>query len=434
MIVNIIGGGLAGCEATYQLAKRGVKVRLYEQKPIKFSPAHTNKHLAEIVCSNSLKSADLATASGLLKAELELLDCLLLKIAQETSVPAGSALAVDRDLFSKRVTEYISNMPNVEIIYGEVKSIDPNEPTIIATGPLTSDSLANEIAQLLGDSGLSFFDASAPIINADTLDTSRTFTAGRYGKGESDYINCSMNKEEYYTFVEELSNAKRVELKEFENVNVFEGCMPIEIMASRGADTLRFGPLRPVGLVDDNGERPYAVVQLRKESNTNNLYNMVGFQTNLLYPEQKRVFSLIPALKNADFIKYGVMHRNSYINAPKFLTNNFMLKTNNNIHFAGQISGVEGYVESIASGLVAALSVYNQISGKPQIQWSNKTLIGALTNYISTANPDNFQPMNANFGILPELEITIKDKKERKFAYSARGIEVMKEIVDKYGI
>lgn len=434
MIVNIIGGGLAGCEATYQLAKRGVKVRLYEQKPIKFSPAHTNKHLAEIVCSNSLKSADLATASGLLKAELELLDCLLLKIAQETSVPAGSALAVDRDLFAKRVTEYISNMPNVEIIYGEVKSIDPNEPTIIATGPLTSDSLANEIAQLLGDSGLSFFDASAPIINADTLDTSRTFTAGRYGKGESDYINCSMNKEEYYTFVEELSNAKRVELKEFENVNVFEGCMPIEIMASRGADTLRFGPLRPVGLVDDNGERPYAVVQLRKESNTNNLYNLVGFQTNLLYPEQKRVFSLIPALKNADFIKYGVMHRNSYINAPKFLTNNFMLKTNNNIHFAGQISGVEGYVESIASGLVAALSVYNQISGKPQIQWSNKTLIGALTNYISTANPDNFQPMNANFGILPELETTIKDKKERKFAYSARGIEVMKEIVDKYGI
>ena len=433
-LVNIIGGGLAGCEATYQLAKRGVKVRLYEQKPIKFSPAHTNKHLAEIVCSNSLKSADMATASGLLKAELELLDCLLLKIANETSVPAGSALAVDRDLFAKRVTEYISNMPNVEIIYGEVKSIDPSEPTIIATGPLTSDSLADEIAQLLGDSGLSFFDASAPIINADTLDTSRTFTAGRYGKGESDYINCSMNKEEYYTFVEELSNAKRVELKEFENVNVFEGCMPIEIMASRGADTLRFGPLRPVGLVDDNGERPYAVVQLRKESNTNNLYNMVGFQTNLLYPEQKRVFSLIPALKNADFIKYGVMHRNSYINAPKFLTNNFMLKTNSNIHFAGQISGVEGYVESIASGLVAALSVYNQISGKPQIEWSNKTLIGALTNYISTANPDNFQPMNANFGILPELETTIKDKKERKFAYSARGVETMKETVAKYCI
>ena len=434
-LVNIIGGGLAGCEATYQLAKRGVKVRLFEQKPIKFSPAHSNKNLAEIVCSNSLKSTDLATASGLLKAELELLDCLLLKIAKQVSVPAGSALAIDREIFSQRVNDYISNMPNVEIVYGEVENIDFTEPTIIATGPLTSDRFAQSIKDLLGaDSSLSFFDASAPIINADTLDLDKTFTAGRYGKGESDYINCPMNKEEYYNFIHELANAKRVELKEFENVNVFEGCMPIEIMASRGEDTLRFGPLRPVGLVDGNGVRPFAIVQLRKESNTNNLYNLVGFQTNLLFPEQKRVFSLIPALANAEFVKYGVMHRNSYICAPKYLTENFKLKQKNNIWFAGQISGVEGYVESIVSGLVSALSVFNQLKGNPQIQWSNKTLIGALTAYISTANDNNFQPMNANFGILPPHDETIKDKKERKIAYTTRALECMKQTIKQYNI
>lgn len=435
MLVNIIGGGLAGCEATYQLAKRGIKVRLFEQKPIKFSPAHTNKNLAEIVCSNSFKSTDLATASGLLKAELELLDCLLLKVANSVSVPAGSALAIDRELFAQKVTEYIANMPNVEIVYGEVENIDFNEPTIIATGPLTSDKLAESIKQLLGEnSSLSFYDASAPIINADTLITEKTFTAGRYGKGESDYINCPMNKEEYYTFVNELVNAKRVELKEFENVNVFEGCMPIEIMASRGEDTLRFGPLRPVGLLDNNGVRPYAIVQLRKESNTNNLYNLVGFQTNLLFPEQKRVFSLIPALANAEFVKYGVMHRNSYICAPKYLTNNFKVKHKNNIWFAGQISGVEGYVESIASGLIAAISVYNQITGNNQVEWNNNTLIGALTNYISTAEEKNFQPMNANFGILPALEDNIRDKKERKIAYTNRALQHMKQTIQQFNI
>lgn len=434
-MVNIIGGGLAGCEATYQLAKRGIKVRLFEQKPIKFSPAHSNKNLAEIVCSNSLKSTDLATASGLLKAELELLDCLLLKIAKEVSVPAGSALAIDRELFAQKVNDYISNMPNVEIVYGEVSNLDFSEPTIIATGPLTSDNLAQSIKELLGEnSSLSFFDASAPIIDANTLNAEKTFTAGRYGKGESDYINCPMNKEEYYTFIEELINARRVELKEFENVNVFEGCMPIEIMASRGVDTLRYGPLRPVGLTDNNGERPFAVVQLRKESNTNNLYNLVGFQTNLVFPEQKRVFSLIPALNNAEFIKYGVMHRNSYICAPKYLTQNFKVKHKNNIWFAGQISGVEGYVESIASGLVAAISVYNNITKQPEIQWSNKTLIGALTNYISSADENNFQPMNANFGILPQHDETIKDKKERKMAYTTRALECMKQTIQKFGI
>ena len=434
-MVNIIGGGLAGCEATYQLAKRGVKVRLFEQKPIKFSPAHSNKNLAEIVCSNSLKSTDPATASGLLKAELELLDCLLLKVAKEVSVPAGSALAIDRELFAKKVNDYISNMPNVEIVYGEVENLDFTEPTIIASGPLTSDKLAQSIKDLLGEnSSLSFYDASAPIINGDTLDYTKTFTAGRYGKGESDYINCPMNKEEYYTFISELKNARRVELKEFEDVNVFEGCMPIEIMASRGEDTLRFGPMRPVGLVDNEGQRPFAIVQLRKESNTNNLYNLVGFQTNLVFPEQKRVFALIPALNNAEFVKYGVMHRNSYICAPKYLTENFKLKVKDNIWFAGQISGVEGYVESIASGLVAALSVYNQIKGNPQIKWNNKTLIGALTSYISSASSDNFQPMNANFGILPPHDEIIKDKKERKLAYTTRALEYMQQTVKQFNI
>lgn len=434
-MVNVIGGGLAGCEATYQLAKRGIKVRLFEQKPIKYSPAHSNKNLAEIVCSNSLKSTDLATASGLLKAELELLDCLLLKIAKEVAVPAGSALAIDRELFAQKVTEYIQNMPNVEIIYGEVENIDFSCPTIIATGPLTSDKFAQSIKELLGESSsLSFFDASAPIIDADTLDREKTFTAGRYGKGESDYINCPMDKDEYYNFIDELTKAKVVELKEFEDVNVFEGCMPIEIMASRGEDTLRFGPLRPVGLVDDNGNRPYAIVQLRKESTTNNLYNLVGFQTNLLFPEQKRVFSMIPALKNAEFVKYGVMHRNSYICAPKYLTQNFMLKTNPSIWFAGQISGVEGYVESIASGLVSALSCYRQLTNQPQIEWDNKTLIGAITNYISTADSENFQPMNANFGILPPHEENIRDKHARKEAYTSRAVEAMKQTIQKFGI
>ncbi len=428
MIVNIIGGGLAGCEATYQLAKRGISVRLYEQKPIKFSPAHCNKNLAEIVCSNSLKSTEMSTASGMLKAELELLDSLLLKIAKQVSVPAGSALAVDRNLFADKVTETIKNLPNVEIIYGEVTQIDTDIPTIIATGPLTSGNLYNEILKLLGEDGrMYFFDASAPIVDATTIDKNLTFTTSRYGKGESDYINCPLTKEEYYNFIQELINAKSVELKEFENVNVFEGCMPIEIMAKRGLDTLRFGPLRPVGLVDNSGNKPFAVVQLRKESNLTNMYNMVGFQTNLTFGEQKRVFSLIPALKKAEFVKYGVMHRNTYICAPKYLTNNFMLKTHPNIFFAGQIGGVEGYVESIASGLVAAIGMYNNLMGKPQINWGNNTIIGALTNYISTADQTNFQPMNANFGILPVIT-NVKDKHQRKLEYFNRGIKEMENI------
>ena len=427
--VNIIGGGLAGCEATYQLAKRGIKVRLFEQKPLVFSPAHTNKNLAEIVCSNSLKSTDLSSASGMLKAELELLDCKLLQIAKECSVPAGSALAVDRELFSQKVTDLIESLTNVEIIHQEVTKIDTSEPTIIATGPLTSGGLFEEIGKLLGDKRLYFYDASAPIIDGKTIDYTKTFSAGRYNKGDSDYINCPMNKEEYYNFVHELTNAKRAELHEFENVQVFEGCMPVEIMASRGEDTLRYGPLRPVGLFDENGNRPFAVVQLRRENTDGETYNIVGFQTNLTFGEQKRVFSMIPALKNADFLKYGVMHRNSYICAPEHLSNNFYLKKYPNIYFAGQISGVEGYVESITSGLVAGISVANKLLKNNQIEWPKETMIGAIINYLISADSKNFQPMNANFGILPPLENEVRDKKERKLEYSKRGIEKLKQMI-----
>jgi len=426
--INIIGGGLAGCEATYQLQKRGYCVRLYEQKPSIFSPAHSNANLAEIVCSNSLKSTDLSTASGMLKAELKIIDCLLLKIAEECSVPAGSALAVDREQFSQKVTNYIESLPNVEIIREEVTKIDTDIPTIIATGPLTSGKFFDEIGKLLGDERLYFYDASAPIIDASTIDKSKTFSSGRYGQA-SDYINCPMNKEEYYTFVHELTNAKRAELHEFESTNVFEGCMPIEIMASRGEDTLRFGPLRPVGFEKTGEKRPFAVVQLRRENTQSDLYNIVGFQTNLTFGEQKRVFSLIPALANAEFVKYGVMHRNSYICAPKHLTENFALKINPNIYFAGQISGVEGYVESITSGLVAALDMANTLDKKPHICWPKDTMIGAIINYLITASENNFQPMNANFGILPPLDSKIKDKKERKIQYSQRGLESLKQML-----
>ena len=427
-IINVIGGGLAGCEATYQLHKRGFAVKLYEQKPGIFSPAHTNKNLAEIVCSNSLKSRELSTASGMLKEELKLLDCLLLKIAEECSVPAGSALAVDREQFSQKVTDYISQLPDVEIIREEVTNINPSEPTIIATGPLTSGKLFEEIGKLLGSQRLYFYDASAPIIDASTIDKSKTFSSGRYGQ-KSDYINCPMNKDEYYNFVHELANAKRAELHDFETTNVFEGCMPVEIMASRGEDTLRFGPLRPVGLENADGKRPFAVVQLRRENTQSELYNIVGFQTNLTFGEQKRVFSLIPALANAEFVKYGVMHRNSYICAPKHLTANFALRDNPYIYFAGQISGVEGYVESITSGLVAAIDMANTLDGKPHICWPKDTMIGAITNYLITAPENNFQPMNANFGILPPLESKIKDKKERKEEYTKRGLASMQQML-----
>ncbi len=420
--VNVIGLGLAGCEATYQLAKRGILVDAYEMKPTKFSDAHNSPDFAEIVCSNSFKSEDLGTASGCLKAEMQELDSLILRVAEKTRVPAGSALAVDRDKFSELVTKEIESLSGVNIIKTEVTTLDLSVPTIVATGPLTSDALSTEIKKLIGSDNLHFYDASAPIIDANTLDLSKTFSAARFGKGTSDYINCPMNKEEYFAFVEELIKAERVELHQFEKSEIFEGCMPIEVMASRGKDTLRFGTLRPVGLTDSEGKRPFAVVQLRKESNNNNLYNLVGFQTNLKFGEQKRVFSMIPALKNAEFIKYGVMHRNSFINAPKHLNFDFSVKNVDNLYIAGQLSGVEGYMESTASGMMAGIYLANKMLGKSLDPLPKTTIIGAITNYITTADPNNFQPMNANFGILSELDEIIKDKALRKQKYSERAV------------
>ena len=430
--VNVIGCGLAGAEATYQLAKRNIHVDVYEMKPVKFSPAHSSENFAEIVCSNSLKSEDLGTASGCLKAEMDIFDSLILEMARKSRVPAGTALAVDREKFSSLVTKQIENLSGVTIHREEVTNIDLSVPTIIATGPLTSDALATQISKLIGSENLHFYDASAPIIDGDKIKTEKTFTAGRYGKGESDYINCPLNREEYYNFVRELVKAERVELHEFEKSEIFEGCMPIEVMASRGEDTLRFGPLRPVGFKTENNEKPYAVVQLRKESNTNSLYNIVGFQTNLKFGEQKRVFSMIPALENVDFVKYGVMHRNSYICAPKHLNADFSVKGFENLYIAGQLAGVEGYVESTMSGMIAGIFLANKIIGKSLDYLPKTTIMGAITNYLTTASEENFQPMNANFGILPSLDAKIKDKSLRKLAYSKRALDDLKKYKENF--
>ncbi len=449
--ITIIGGGLAGSEAAYQIAKRGIHVKLYEMKPKKFSPAHSNENLAEIVCSNSFKSNLHTNACGLLKEELRFLDSLLIKIADETSVPAGQALAVDRALFSKNVTDKLKEIPNIEIINEEVgdkihlEDLAKNGIVIIATGPLTSDKLSNEISQITGDSDLHFYDAAAPIVSKESVNMNIAFWGDRYeqerAKDEeisdwnerinkvdnSDYINLPMNKEEYEKFWKELVNAEVVELHEFEKREIFEGCMPIEVMAKRGIDTLRYGPLKPVGFTDPRtGFRPYALVQLRQDNSDGTIYNIVGFQTNLKFGEQKRVFSLIPGLENADFQKYGVMHRNTYINSTKLLDNTYNFKKNKNIFFAGQITGVEGYVESISSGMVSALNAINKFNKKEdKAEFSELTMIGALAKYISTEN-DKFQPMNANFGILPPLEEKIRDKKLRYEKLADRAINSLK--------
>ena len=445
--ITIIGGGLAGCESAYQIAKRGIKVKLYEMKPVKFSPAHSNKDLAEIVCSNSFKSNLHTNSCGLLKEELRYLDSLLIKIADETRVPAGQALAVDREMFSKRVTEVIQKNPLIEIINEEVTDIEEKAKegiVIIATGPLTSDGLAKEISKITGEDKLYFYDAAAPIITKDSIDFNIAFFGNRYEqekeKNETieewkkrletaqdfSYINLPMNKDEYEKFVEEIINAEIVTLHEFEKREIFEGCMPIEIMANRGKDTLRFGPLKPVGFDDPRtGKRPYAVVQLRQDNKEGNIYNMVGFQTNLRFGEQKRVFTMIPGLKNAEFIKYGVMHRNTYINSTKLLDNTYNLKENKKIFFAGQITGVEGYVESISSGLVSAINACAMYKNEDKITFPENTIIGALAKYISTKN-DKFQPMNANFGILPELDEKIRDKKERYGKLGDRSLCTLK--------
>ena len=409
--IVIIGGGLAGSEAAYQIAKRGIKVKLYEMKPNKFSPAHSNKNLAEIVCSNSFKSNSITNACGLLKEELRRLDSLLIKCADETRVPAGQALAVDRDKFAELVTAKLQENPNIEIINEEVSKINDDQITIIATGPLTSDALSSEIARLTGKDRLFFYDAAAPIVTKESIDMEKAFTADRYGKGESDYINCPMTKEEYEAFYNELINAEIVNKHEFEKGNLFEGCMPIEEMARRGSQTLTYGPLKPVGF----DKKYYAVVQLRQDNKEDTLYNLVGFQTNLKFGEQDRVFKMIPALANAEFIKYGVMHRNTYINSSELLDETYNLK-GTNIYFAGQISGVEGYVESIASGYVAAVNAIAKMNGEDKITFSEETIIGALSAYISTPSKD-FQPMNANFGIL-NCDKKIKNKVE-KYQYLA---------------
>ena len=412
--VYVIGAGLAGCEAAYYLAKNGVKVTLFEQKPIKRSPAHHIDTFAELVCSNSLKAMRVNSAGGLLKAEMREFGSICLESADKCAVPAGGALAVNRYDFSNYITEKIKNNDNIEVVKKEVTEIPNDVYTIIATGPLTEGVFAESISSLTGDY-LSFFDAAAPIVTFDSIDMDNAFTQSRYDRGDADdYINCPMDKEQYEYFYQNLVEAESAEIHSFDKPNVYEGCMPIEIMAKRGADTMRFGPLKPVGLTNPKtGHRPWANLQLRKENKEGTLYNLVGFQTNLKFQEQKRVFSLIPALKNAEFIRYGVMHRNSFINSPKLLDKNFKLKSRENIWFAGQITGVEGYMESAMSGILAAVSVLRTINGAPQLCLPKTTMMGALSNYISTDDKKDFQPMGANFGILPRDGIEIKNKQER---------------------
>lgn len=445
--ITVIGGGLAGCEAAYQIAKRGIKVKLYEMKPKKFSPAHSNENLAEIVCSNSFKSNLHTNACGLLKEELRLLDSLLIKVADETAVPAGQALAVDREVFAEKVTEIIKQNPLIEIYNEEVTDVEKIAQegiVIIATGPLTSDVLSQNILKITGEDKLHFYDAAAPIVSKESINFDIAFYGNRYeqekGKEETveewkerlenqeqSYINLPMNKEEYERFCYELINAQVAELHQFEKQEIFEGCMPVEIMAKRGIDTLRFGPLKPVGFDDPRyGKRPYAVVQLRQDDSIASIYNIVGFQTNLKFGEQKRVFSMIPGLENADFVKYGVMHRNTYINSPVLLDNTYNFKFNPNIFFAGQITGVEGYVESISSGLLAGINSVQKMKNQEPIIFDEKTMIGALSKYISTPN-DKFQPMNANFGIVPELDEKIKDKKLKYSKLADRAIGIIGE-------
>ena len=451
--INVIGGGLAGTEAAYQIAKRGIKVKLYEMKPNKYSPAHSNQNLAEIVCSNSFKSNLHTNACGLLKEELRAMDSLLIKIADNTAVPAGQALAVDREIFAKKVTEAIKSNPNIEVINEEIVDLEKlieEAITIVATGPLTADELANNISKITAQDKLYFYDAAAPIVTKDSINFDIAFWGDRYEqerekdeeieawkerlkntKEKQNYINLPMNKEEYENFYKNLIDAEVVELHHFEKREIFEGCMPIEIMAKRGEDTLRFGPLKPVGFTDPRtGKRPYALVQLRQDDTEGNIFNLVGFQTNLKYGEQKRVFSMIPGLENAEFVKYGVMHRNTFIDSSHLLTNTYKMKSIKNLYFAGQITGVEGYVESISSGLMAGINAANEFYGKEEFTLPIETMTGALANYISTPN-EKFQPMNANFGIVPGLEKRIKDKKEKYTILADRAISKLKEIIQK---
>ena len=432
MNIHVIGAGLAGCEAAMQIANRGCNVKLYEMKPQKRTPAHKTDLFGELVCSNSLKAIRVESAAGLLKEEMRLLDSFLMKCADRCAVPAGGALAVDREKFAMLVTDGIVNHPLIEVVHEEITDIPADAVTIIATGPLTADALAKAIENRFGGS-LSFFDAAAPIVTADSIDMDYAFTASRYDRGgDDDYINCPMNKEEYERFYEALISAERAPLHDFDvnNPKVYEGCMPVEVMAQRGEGTLRFGPMKPVGLVNPKtGHRPWAVLQLRKENAAGTMYNLVGFQTNLKFPEQKRVFSMIPALHRAEFVRYGVMHRNTFICSPQILNSDFSVKENKNLFFAGQLTGVEGYMESASSGIVAGINAVRVIKNLLTLSFPVDTMIGALAAYISDPTVKKFQPMGANLGILPELAQRPRDKRERAAAYAARALDSMTQYI-----
>ncbi len=423
--ITVIGGGLAGSEAALQIANMGVEVELIEMKPLKRTPAHKNDNFAELVCSNSLKAARVDSAAGLLKEEMRKFGSVCMKAAETCSVAAGGALAVDRDIFSQFITKAVKSHPNITVKTEVVTKLPTDRITVVATGPLTDGDLADSIAEICESENLSFYDAAAPIVTKESVDFESAFFASRYGKGTDDYINCPMNKEEYELFHKKLINAESALLSEFDKpITVYEGCMPIEILAKRGDDSIRFGPLKPVGLRDPKtGHRPWAVVQLRRENSEGSLYNLVGFQTNLKFPEQKRVFSLIPALKNAEFMRYGVMHRNSFLNSPKLLNIDLSLASYPNIFFAGQLSGVEGYMESAASGIIAGINAVKKLKGEQPLVLPKTTMIGALLGYITDKSVEKFQPMGANFGILPPLDEKIKDKRERYMALAQRSLK-----------
>lgn len=433
MKVRIVGGGLAGCEAAWQLARRGHEVELWEMKPEKYTPAHSNPDLGELVCSNSLKSNELTSASGLLKQEMRLFGSLIIAAADAVRVPAGSALAVDRDAFARTLTERVKSEPRITVLTREVERLDPEIPTIVATGPLTSDVLAGHIAELLGLERLYFYDAEAPIVTAESLNMDVIFAASRYGKGE-DYLNCPMNREEYEAFWQALVEAKTAPVHGFEDKKVFEACMPVETLAKRGPRTLAFGPLRPVGLIDPKtGRRPYAAVQLRKENLEGTLYNIVGFQTRLAFGEQKQVFGMIPGLERAEFVRYGVMHRNTYLPAPDHLNGRFQTVKLPNLFFAGQITGVEGYVESAASGLMAAIHMDRYLKALAPVDFGPRTMLGALSRHIGTPVV-NYQPMNANFGILEPLPERIRGKKEKYGVLAKRSLAELEQLIEGMGL
>lgn len=426
--VWVIGAGLAGCEAAWTLAQQGIAVRLYEMKPQQYTPAHQYKGFAELICSNSLKAARIGSAAGMLKEEMRILGSLTMEAAQQTSVSAGGALAVDRERFSDFITERILAHPLIEVVHQRVDHL-PEGTGIVASGPLTEEHLAQDIAQLCGESYLSFFDAAAPIVTFESLDKDKVFFAARYGRGEDDYINCPMDKEQYEAFYEQLVQAESVQLHSFEReqMKVYEGCMPVEVMAKRGADTLRYGPLKPVGLTDPHtGRRPWAVVQLRSENRQGSLYNLVGFQTNLKFPEQKRVFSMIPGLEQAEFVRYGVMHRNTFLDSPRLLESDLSLKKRPEIYFAGQITGVEGYVESAASGILAGHNLARRLRGEQPLQLPLDCMLGALVHYISDPSVSDFQPMGANMGILPPWQERVKDKTKRYELIANRGLDSLR--------